>query len=106
MAARWRDGVHPYLQQPTACPAICASFACLPAEQGNVSNLKNQLGTVKEAVQKEQGVVEKLRREAMAAAASAQRQVRRACVLCWRGIGSEQGAWRAICLPQPPQLAP
>jgi hypothetical protein len=59
-----------------------------------VSELKSQLGSVKEAVAKEQELGEKLRREAAAAAESAQRQVRLG-YCCGNGqepCGS-QGAW-------------
>lgn len=45
------------------------------AERSTVDELKSQLGSVKEAVEKEQELSEKLRREAAAAAESAQRQV-------------------------------
>ena len=76
--------------RPVAClpvfPALptCAAWppiglpTCLPApaERAAVEELKTQLGGVTEAMTKESELAEKLRREAQAAASSAQRQVR------------------------------
>lgn len=75
--------LQPGVCQLRTCPALsCRRNAALPlppgrrAERSNVAGLKEQLGVVKEAVAKEQELSEKIRREAMSAAASAARQVR------------------------------
>ncbi len=53
------------------------------AERSAVSSLESQLGTVKEAVAKEQDLTEKLKQQAAMAAESAQRQVSVACLCSW-----------------------
>lgn len=60
---------------PSLAPPPSLLPACPDAERNNVSDLKSQLSTVQEAVTREQDLSEKIRREAMSAAASAARQV-------------------------------
>jgi hypothetical protein len=89
---------------PAHLPAVLVSPPPLPsvAERSAVSQLETQLGTVKEAVAREQELAEKLRREASAAAESAARQVRegRACCVCLKrgavGDGVKAGGWGGV----------
>ncbi|PRW44327.1 flagellar attachment zone 1-like [Chlorella sorokiniana] len=63
------------IQKKQAAEAEEAYKAKLEAERGNVGELKTQLGVVKEAVQREQDLSDKIRKEAMSAAAAASRQI-------------------------------
>ncbi len=56
-------------------------LALMQAERSEVSGLKGQVEAAKEALQREQELVEKIKKEAAAATANAQRQVSLGAIL-------------------------